>query len=306
VLGLAVGLPTLYLWVADAVAIARGSGRSRPSIPSGEPLRPPGGRGHLLPRDQRPLGVGGPPLHDPRAARAPGPNAAPLTPEPDDDASPAPARIRWSPPDRARAIPRPRSTGVGVGSFRVAGSPALAIGAWPSSWRDAEVDSEAPRRLARRSMRSSADVGRGHGPGRGPPGADADPLDHAEPIEMRVYASPTCGCCSLWVDHLEENGFEVETVHRDDMAEVKRSLRGGGPAGLLPHRDRERLPRGRARPRRSDIRRLLAEAPGRSGPGRAGDAHRLAGDGGGRPGRSLRRPPHRTDGSTGCSRSYGR
>ena len=50
------------------------------------------------------------------------------------------------------------------------------------------------------------------------------PLDHAEPIAMRVYSSPACGCCSLWVDHLEEHGFEVETVHRDDMFEVKRSL----------------------------------------------------------------------------------
>ncbi|UCC24029.1 MAG: DUF411 domain-containing protein [Gemmatimonadales bacterium] len=33
---------------------------------------------------------------------------------------------------------------------------------------------------------------------------------------MIVYKSPTCGCCSLWIDHLEENGFEVEV--RDDPA----------------------------------------------------------------------------------------
>ncbi|MBQ0796215.1 hypothetical protein [Zhongshania sp.] len=24
-----------------------------------------------------------------------------------------------------------------------------------------------------------------------------------------VYKSPTCGCCTKWVDHLRENGFEV-------------------------------------------------------------------------------------------------
>ena len=25
-----------------------------------------------------------------------------------------------------------------------------------------------------------------------------------------VYKSPTCGCCSKWIDHMEDNGFEVE------------------------------------------------------------------------------------------------
>jgi len=44
------------------------------------------------------------------------------------------------------------------------------------------------------------------------------------PLPIRVYASPTCGCCSLWMDHLRMNGFEVETVHRMDMAEIKAEL----------------------------------------------------------------------------------
>ena len=26
-----------------------------------------------------------------------------------------------------------------------------------------------------------------------------------------VYKTATCGCCSLWVDHLKANGFQVET-----------------------------------------------------------------------------------------------
>ena len=26
---------------------------------------------------------------------------------------------------------------------------------------------------------------------------------------IHVYKSPTCGCCDDWIDHLEENGFEV-------------------------------------------------------------------------------------------------
>ena len=30
--------------------------------------------------------------------------------------------------------------------------------------------------------------------------------------EITMYKVPTCGCCSKWVDHLKENGFQV-TVH---------------------------------------------------------------------------------------------
>lgn len=52
----------------------------------------------------------------------------------------------------------------------------------------------------------------------------AIPEDHAGPIAMTVYASPTCGCCSDWVSHIEEHGFDVEVIHRDDMIAVKRSL----------------------------------------------------------------------------------
>ncbi len=38
---------------------------------------------------------------------------------------------------------------------------------------------------------------------------------------VTVYKDPTCGCCSLWVKHLQENGFEV-TVHEvENMAEYK-------------------------------------------------------------------------------------
>ena len=36
-----------------------------------------------------------------------------------------------------------------------------------------------------------------------------------KPVSSRptavVYKTPTCGCCSLWVDHLKANGFQVET-----------------------------------------------------------------------------------------------
>lgn len=41
---------------------------------------------------------------------------------------------------------------------------------------------------------------------------------------VTVYQSPTCGCCSKWVDHLRANGFEVTAEHRTDMSVVKAEL----------------------------------------------------------------------------------
>ncbi len=41
---------------------------------------------------------------------------------------------------------------------------------------------------------------------------------------VQVYKSPTCGCCSKWVSHLEANGFKVEATDVDDLALVKRSF----------------------------------------------------------------------------------
>jgi hypothetical protein len=39
---------------------------------------------------------------------------------------------------------------------------------------------------------------------------------------VQVWRSPTCGCCHLWVQHLEEEGFDVEVNDVMDMATVKR------------------------------------------------------------------------------------
>ena len=38
-----------------------------------------------------------------------------------------------------------------------------------------------------------------------------------------VYKSPTCGCCSNWVDHVEENGFAVVThdISDQELAALK-------------------------------------------------------------------------------------
>lgn len=40
-------------------------------------------------------------------------------------------------------------------------------------------------------------------------------------LDIKVYKSPTCGCCADWVDHLEDNGFEVDVTDTDNMNQVK-------------------------------------------------------------------------------------
>lgn len=38
---------------------------------------------------------------------------------------------------------------------------------------------------------------------------------------ITVYQSPTCNCCGKWVQHLEAEGFTVESEMRQDMGSVK-------------------------------------------------------------------------------------
>lgn len=44
-----------------------------------------------------------------------------------------------------------------------------------------------------------------------------------------VYKSPTCGCCSKWVDHLKANGFTVRAHDTENV--VAHKIRLGVPAG---------------------------------------------------------------------------
>jgi len=39
---------------------------------------------------------------------------------------------------------------------------------------------------------------------------------------VTVYKSPTCGCCTKWVDHMRANGFDVAATNVEDMAVVKK------------------------------------------------------------------------------------
>jgi len=38
---------------------------------------------------------------------------------------------------------------------------------------------------------------------------------------ITVYKSPTCGCCTKWIDHLKTNGFKVKAINTNDMYSVK-------------------------------------------------------------------------------------
>jgi hypothetical protein len=45
----------------------------------------------------------------------------------------------------------------------------------------------------------------------------------ADPSEtVSVYRSPSCSCCTKWVDHLKEAGFSVEMHEVDDVTPIKR------------------------------------------------------------------------------------
>jgi hypothetical protein len=39
---------------------------------------------------------------------------------------------------------------------------------------------------------------------------------------VEVFKSPTCGCCSLWVKHLEQNGFTAKVTEMDDLSALKK------------------------------------------------------------------------------------
>lgn len=43
----------------------------------------------------------------------------------------------------------------------------------------------------------------------------------AEPVKIEVYRSPTCGCCSRWLDHLKKDQFEVIDHVTNDVQVIK-------------------------------------------------------------------------------------
>lgn len=81
---------------------------------------------------------------------------------------------------------------------------------------------------------------------------------------IEVYKTATCGCCALWVKHLQAAGFTTRVTDMDDLTEVKK--KHGVPAkatschtGVVDGYAVEgHVPA-------SDIRRLLKERPAVAG-----------------------------------------
>jgi len=52
-----------------------------------------------------------------------------------------------------------------------------------------------------------------------------------KPVSSRtaivVYKTPTCGCCSMWVEHMRQNGFQPE-VHDVSAAQVRAVSKAAG------------------------------------------------------------------------------
>jgi hypothetical protein len=46
----------------------------------------------------------------------------------------------------------------------------------------------------------------------------------AQPPQMQVYKTPTCGCCVKWIDHVKAGGYEVVATDVTDLVPVKREL----------------------------------------------------------------------------------
>ena len=42
--------------------------------------------------------------------------------------------------------------------------------------------------------------------------------------DMKVYKSPTCGCCDKWGKAMEQAGFSEDTIKVDDMVKVKKQF----------------------------------------------------------------------------------
>lgn len=77
---------------------------------------------------------------------------------------------------------------------------------------------------------------------------------------VTVYKTPTCGCCSKWVDHMKANGFRVVTQDVNDVTPHKQRL--GVPLGMGSCHTAEvggYLIEGHVPA--TDVKRLLAEKP---------------------------------------------
>ena len=44
-------------------------------------------------------------------------------------------------------------------------------------------------------------------------------------MELLVHKTPTCGCCKMWVKHMENNGFAINTQDHQSLMTIKEKLK---------------------------------------------------------------------------------
>ncbi|MAN75482.1 MAG: CopG family transcriptional regulator [Henriciella sp.] len=104
---------------------------------------------------------------------------------------------------------------------------------------------------------------------------------------VTVHKTPWCGCCTAWVDHLRDNGFDVVVKEEEDLRPVRARL--GVPDPLMSCHTGEvdgYAVEGHVPAR--EIRRLLSERP-------AADGLSVPGMPQGSPGMETPNPPDRYD-----------
>lgn len=91
-----------------------------------------------------------------------------------------------------------------------------------------------------------------------------------KPVSARptavVYKTATCGCCSLWVEHLKAGGFQVETkdVSATEVRAVSKAA-GLGEAGTSCHTSKIGNYVVEGHVPASDIQKMLKEKPAIAG-----------------------------------------
>ena len=41
-------------------------------------------------------------------------------------------------------------------------------------------------------------------------------------IPVKLYKNPNCGCCNVYADYLDANGFDVQAINTTDMESIKK------------------------------------------------------------------------------------
>ena len=95
-------------------------------------------------------------------------------------------------------------------------------------------------------------------------GADLRPLSPPSGAKtvIQVYKSPTCGCCTSWVEHIRDSGFQAEVIDvTDEALQQRKSKLGVGPRLASCHTAIVNGYVVEGHVPAADVKRLLAEGP---------------------------------------------